>query len=279
MYAVNDLANNSTLAAAGLKKLEAAFATFVDNNQVSPLVYDTVWKGVVSSATYASGDSGADFGNSLYNDHHFHYSYFVYAAAVIGYLDPDWLEQSSNKAWVDMLVRDFANPSTDDSYFPFSRSFDWYHGHSWAKGLFESGDGKDEESSSEDAFSSYAIVSRAFMQEVHSVILIISQKMWGKVTGNPNIEARGNLQLAVHARSLQNYFLLDSANAVQPSNFIGNKVTGIVSFVLQCRRYTAVLTGITALRKQSRPYNLLRREYGVCTRVNLSLFSLPPTPL
>jgi endoglucanase Acf2 len=35
--------------------------------------------------------------------------------------------------------------------------FDWYHGHSFAKGLFESADGKDEESSSEDAFFAYAI--------------------------------------------------------------------------------------------------------------------------
>lgn len=184
---------------------------FVNNTQPYPLVYDTVWKGAVSSGTYIAGDSGIDFGNTYYNDHHFHYGYFVWAAAVIGYLDPAWLTEGTNKAWVNMLVRDYANPSTEDSYFPFSRSFDWYHGHSWAKGLFESGDGKDEESSSEDAFSSYAI------------------KMWGKVTGDPNMEARGNLQLAVHARSLQNYFLLESTNTVQPAKFIPNKVTGIVS--------------------------------------------------
>lgn len=121
----------------------------------------------MSSGTYRTGDSGLDFGNAYYNDHHFHYSYFVYAASVIAYLDPPWLTEGTNKAWVDMLVRDYANPATDDPYFPFSRSFDWYHGHSWAKGLFESDDGKDEESSSEDAFSSYAI------------------KMWGKVSNVP----------------------------------------------------------------------------------------------
>jgi len=109
-----------------------------------------------------------------------------------------------------MLIRDYANPSTSDSYFPFSRSFDWYHGHSWAKGLFASGDGKDEESSSEDAFSTYAL------------------KMWGQVTGNPNLAARSALQLAVNARSLQNYFLMASDNTVQPSRFIQNKVTGIL---------------------------------------------------
>ena len=93
----------------------------------------------------------------------FHWSYFVHAASIIGYLDPTWLP--ANQDWVNTLIRDAANPSTDDAYFPFSRCFDWYHGHSWAKGLFDSGDGKDQESTSEDALFSYAM------------------KMWGKVIG------------------------------------------------------------------------------------------------
>jgi endo-1,3(4)-beta-glucanase len=210
IYTTNDIAGQKTLAAAGLQRLEAAFAVFVNNQQTFPLVYDQSWKGAVSSATYVTGDSGVDFGNTFYNDHHFHYGYFVYTAAVIAYLDPDWLKQGTNRAWVSMLIRDYANPVSTDPFFPFSRNFDWYHGHSWAKGLFESGDGKDEESSSEDAFSTYAI------------------KMWGQVSGDPNMEARGNLQLAVQARSLQNYFLLADDNKVQPPQFIGNKVTGIV---------------------------------------------------
>jgi endo-1,3(4)-beta-glucanase len=88
--------------------------------------------------------------------------------------------------------------------------FDWYHGHSWAHGLYETFDGKDEESSSEDSMSAYAI------------------KLWGQTIGDANMEARGNLQLAVTARSLQKYFLYNSNNAVQPSNFIGNKVSGIL---------------------------------------------------
>lgn len=109
-----------------------------------------------------------------------------------------------------MLVRDAANPSLHDNLFPFSRMFDWYHGHSFAKGLFESADGKDEESSSEDAFFSYAI------------------KMWGLVIGDTSMEARGNLMLSIQARTFSDYFLMQSNNVVQPANFIGNKVTGIV---------------------------------------------------
>jgi endo-1,3(4)-beta-glucanase len=210
IYTIQTMAKNTELAAAGLVKLKDAFNVFVNNTQPLPLVYDSVWKGVVSSGTYESGDTGVDFGNTLYNDHHFHYGYFVYTAAIIGHLDPTWLEAGDNKAWVNMLVRDFANPSIADPFFPFQRSFDWYNGHSWAKGLFDSGDGKDQESSSEDTFSTYGL------------------KMWGEVSGDANMQARGNLQLAVTARSVRSYFLLESTNKVQPERFLPNKVTGIL---------------------------------------------------
>ncbi|GAB7350472.1 hypothetical protein MBLNU459_g1069t1 [Dothideomycetes sp. NU459] len=210
VYSIHDVVGNATLAATGLQKLEAAFAVFVSNQQILPLVYDSNWGGAVSSGTYVDGNSGDDFGNTYYNDHHFHYGYFVYAAAVIGYLDPSWLNKGTNKAWVNMLVRDYANPIKNDPYFPFSRSFDWYHGHSWAKGLFESGDGKDQESSSEDTMASYGI------------------KMWGRTINDTAMEARGNLMLSMQARSLQHYFLYTSDNTVEPSRFIGNKVSGIM---------------------------------------------------
>ncbi|KAH7080736.1 endo-1,3(4)-beta-glucanase 1 precursor [Paraphoma chrysanthemicola] len=209
LYTMSNVVGNRELAASGLVKLKDAFNVFVNNTQPEPLVYDTVWKGAVSSATYTKGDPGLDFGNTLYNDHHFHYGYFVYAAAVIGYLEPSWLDQGSNRAWVNTLVRDYANPVTDE-FFPFQRSFDWFHGHSWAKGLFESGDGKDQESTSEDTFATYAL------------------KMWGKVTRDANMEARGNLQLAVQARSIRNYFLMQADNKNQPPQFLHNKVTGIL---------------------------------------------------
>jgi endo-1,3(4)-beta-glucanase len=109
-----------------------------------------------------------------------------------------------------MLVRDFANPIAEDPYFPFSRSFDWYMGHSWASGLFALVDGKNEESSSEDTMASYGI------------------KMWGKTIGDKNMEARGNLMLSIQARSLRHYFLYTDDNAVQPGSLIGNKVSGIL---------------------------------------------------
>jgi endo-1,3(4)-beta-glucanase len=209
VYTLNNLANGTDLAAPALDALKSSFARFVNNEQVWPLVYDSVWKGVVSSSSYVTKDPGVDFGNTYYNDHHFHYGYFILTAAIIGSLDPSWI--AGNQDWVNMLVRDAGNSVANDGFFPFSRGFDWFHGHSWAKGLFESSDGKDEESTSEDAMFAYAL------------------KMWGNTIGDRSLEARGNLMLGIIRRSLNNYFLIQSNNANQLPQFIDNKVTGIVS--------------------------------------------------
>jgi endo-1,3(4)-beta-glucanase len=209
VYTVYDIAGNRTLALSGLQVLQKALAFHINNEMPFPLEYESAWGGVVSSGAYRTGNALEDFGNTYYNDHHFHYGYFVYTAAVIGYLDSEWLDDG-NVAWINMLVRDYANSVTDDQYFPFSRSFDWYHGHSWAAGLFESADGKNQESSSEDNMASYAL------------------KMWGQVINDKAMEARGNLMLAIQKRSFSKYYLFEDSNTVQPPEFIGNKVAGIL---------------------------------------------------
>lgn len=208
-YTVSKLLNNPAQAQAGLNKLKAAFERWITNRNQYPLYYEKAWGGITSSAAYATGDPGIDFGNTNYNDHHFHYGYFILAAAYIGHLDPSWLN-NGRKEYINAMVRDTANPSIADTYFPVSRGFDWYHGHSWAKGLFESADGKDQESTSEDTMFAYAI------------------KMWGKTIGDANMEARGNLQLAINTRSINNYFLFQNDNKNVPANFIQNKVSGIL---------------------------------------------------
>lgn len=212
LYATTKIAGEASVSSRSLQKLENAFSRYVNNLEPNPLAYDTVWGGICSTGSYGNNDSSIDFGNTYYNDHNFHYGYYVYTAAIIGYLDPEWLTRnnSANKIWVNTLIRDWANPSTEDPYFPFSRSYDWYHGHSWARGVLESENGKDQESSAEDAFSTYAI------------------KMWGRAIGDPVMEARGNLQLAITARALQSYYLLDSNNTVQPPDFIGVRAAGIL---------------------------------------------------
>lgn len=97
-------------------------------------------------------------------------------------LDRSWLE--SNKSWVNCLVRNVANPSESDTYFPIFRSFDFFIGHSLAHGITFYADGKDEESSSEDYNFPYAM------------------KIWAQVIGDKNMENRANLMLAISKRSI-----------------------------------------------------------------------------
>lgn len=215
----NDLLKDSALTATCVSKLKTAIGVFASNTQMVPLCYETSWKGLVSTAGFS--DSGADFGNTYYNDHHYHYGYFVHAASILGHIDPTWLT-TANVDYVNALVRDVANPSNLDPYFPVSRSFDWFVGHSWSKGIFASADGKDEESGSEDYNFAYAM------------------KLWGIVTKNAAIHARGNIMLAVIkryfisdlqkliSRSMNLYMLMSQDNTVQPSQFVPNFVTGIL---------------------------------------------------
>ncbi|AET39287.1 endo-1,3(4)-beta-glucanase Ecym_4220 [Eremothecium cymbalariae DBVPG len=191
-----------------LPKLKEAISRFTGNQQILPLKYDSVWGGIISSGTVYQ-----DYGNAYYNDHHFHYGYHVIAAAIVALVDKDasdgkWL--GGNRVWVENLIRDYSNPSSTDIYFPMFRSFDWFTGHSWAKGLFESADGKDEESSSEDVNSAYAL------------------KLWGLAVDNKQLAAIGDLSLGVLKTSLNHYFLFTDDNKTQPASFIPNKVSGIL---------------------------------------------------
>jgi endoglucanase Acf2/chitodextrinase len=83
------------------------------------------------------------------NDHHFHYGYFIKAAAEIARTDKAWASNAEWGAMVKLLIRDVASPNRGDTLFPFMRNFDTYAGHSWASGHARFGDGNNNESSSE----------------------------------------------------------------------------------------------------------------------------------
>jgi endo-1,3(4)-beta-glucanase len=94
-----------------------------------------------------------------YNDHHFHYGYHIYAAAVVAKYDPSWGKEYFDK--VLLYIRDIANPFTEDEYFTQFRQKDWFLGSSWASGIVSaenSPHGRNEESSSE-AIAAYEAVA------------------------------------------------------------------------------------------------------------------------
>ncbi|PWW79667.1 Glycoside Hydrolase Family 81 protein [Tuber magnatum] len=216
-YSTLHVLKDSKLTRFCLTRLKKDFALFAENRQQNRMVYDTTWGGITSIQAFGGADPAGDtdFGNYLYNDHHFHYSYHVQAAALIVQLDrnlgnPDTWHRK-NGEWVNNLLRDYANPSNEDPYFPVFRNFDWYHGHSWARGLVSCGDSKDEESSSEDFNSLYA------------------QKLWGIAVDDQSMIARANLMLGILKVSLNEYMLMSKGNQNHPKEFVGNLVTGILA--------------------------------------------------
>lgn len=192
-----------------LSKLRGVMAPFLSNSWTNKLQYDQIYGGIVSSQGFKTKDQNADFGNTMYNDHHFHYGYWVHTAAIINRLDPSWSELGKLNTMADLLVRDVANSDAGDKFFTRFRSFDWFRGHSYSHGVTPFADGKDQESTSED-------VNFAF-----------GMYMYGKATSNPSIEAVGKLMTRVNAHAIKTYFLIEDANQIHPANFRPNKVTGI----------------------------------------------------
>ncbi|WBW73645.1 cell wall and ascospore endo-1,3-beta-glucanase Eng2 [Schizosaccharomyces osmophilus] len=190
----------------GREKLQQALQKFVDNKEQFPLNFDKTYKGLISTAGLK--EPLADYGNTYYNDHHFHYGYHIYAMAVAGSLNSGWIKDPQTD-FVNDLIRDASNPVEDDEYFPFFRSFDWFAGHSWSKGLFASGDGKDEESTSEDYNFYYAM------------------KLWGLVKNNNNIINLANLMLGIIRTSMNAYIYITPKNTIQPKKIRGNYCAGI----------------------------------------------------
>ena len=212
LLTIADILQDKAASRAALDNLKDAFAQLFLNQQVFPLYYDSKFKGIVSSGDWASTATGYDFGNTYYNDHHFHYGYIIHAAAVVAHVDSQlggsWAYD--NKAYVNALIRDVANPASNDPFFPESRMFDWFAGHSWAAGLFANPNGKNQESSSEDYNFAYAM------------------KLWGAAIHDRSMERRADLMIAIMKRSMNDYYYYSDDNSVEPAEILGNRVAGIL---------------------------------------------------
>lgn len=132
------------------------------------------------------------------NDHHFHYGYFIKAAAEIARTDATWASDSNYGSMIKLLIRDIASTDRSDSLFPYLRNFDPYAGHSWASGHARFGDGNNNESSSE-AMNAWA-----------------GMILWGEATGNPSIRDAGIYLYATEMNAINEYwFDVDSTNHQQ----------------------------------------------------------------
>ncbi|WP_127475886.1 glycosyl hydrolase [Microbacterium sulfonylureivorans] len=115
-------------------------------------VYDDVLRLVVGRTP--------SFGSEEGNDHHFHYGYFLTAAAALAEARPETVDALAPV--MDVLAADVA-AGTADATLPALRVFDPFRGHSWASGMAPFADGNNQESSSEAvaAWNGLALWARA----------------------------------------------------------------------------------------------------------------------
>jgi len=230
---IADVLKQKTVKDTMLARVTEHLSLWLDQRSKNRLVYDGTWGGVIScGCTYTWNelkkfaycanngtrlecptlqDSGYDFGNSVYNDHHFHYGYFIYSAAVVAKFNPKWAKAYNEK--VLALVRDIANPSAADPYFTTYRMFDWFVGHSWALGITPDANGRNQESSSEAVNAWYGMY------------------LYGQATKNPQLKTLGNALLLMEAHSTNYYWHVKASNGIYPPEYEHN-IVGIVHEML-----------------------------------------------
>lgn len=187
--------------------LEETMSPWLRNDNRDLLVYDRTWGGIV---TYDGlNDVHADFGNAWFNDHHFHYGYFLYAVAVVCKFHPGFYD--TFKKQLDFLAADIAGTDEDSTYFPLARHKDLYDGHSWASGLFPQANGKSQESSSEAVNGYYAVY------------------LLGLATHNTRLKDWGRVLLASELRSVHRYWQMKEGDDIYDSLFAANRMVGVVA--------------------------------------------------
>jgi hypothetical protein len=98
------------------------------------------WGGIIVPCDYLNANNpkcyplGA-FGNSYYNDHHFHWGYMLYALYCLEYVGQGLATTYPKQ--ISALIKDLVNP-VSDSFAWKTRHKDWYAGHSWATGIVDS---------------------------------------------------------------------------------------------------------------------------------------------
>lgn len=151
------------------------------NGEVAFLFYyNDTWSALLG---YPAGH-GQD--NNI-NDHHFHWGYFIHAAAFVAQYDPEWIGKWGDM--INLLVRDAATTDRQDKMFPFLRNFSPYAGHSWANGFATFPQGNDQESTSES------------MQFNSSLI------HWGCISGNKAIRDLGIYLYTTEQTAIEEYWL------------------------------------------------------------------------
>ncbi len=204
-------------------------------------------KGLADMFSYEEGDASRFFGyhrtwgtllgypeafGSAWglNDHHFQHGLLVYAAAILGLYDPDFVQRYGDV--VDWVVRDYNNPSRipSGSYpMPWLRHFDPWEGHSWASGL---GGGKafcpdcGDNPANPGSFSLASFAGPDQESTSECMNSWAAMVLWGEVRGNREFRDMGIIGYTLEAEAIREYvYDVDGSN--RPPEFAPTMVSRI----------------------------------------------------
>ncbi|HEY3370763.1 MAG TPA: glycosyl hydrolase [Prolixibacteraceae bacterium] len=142
--------------------------------------YNKTWTTLIGYPAGYSSDANL-------NDHHFHYGYFISAAAAIEQFQPGWASQWGGM--VELLAKDVANGDRTDTRYPFLRTFNPYEGHSFASGLLNNEPhGNNQECSSEAMNFNSSLIN------------------WGILTGNTALRDLGIYLYTTEQTAIEEYW-------------------------------------------------------------------------
>ena len=186
-----------------MKKILVNWFIYNGKDDISYFIYNNNW----GTLYYEQSEFGA---NASICDHHFTYGYFMFAATVLATYDEEFY--NDYKGMIEMMIRDYANPSDKDSEYCRFRAYDMYEGHSWAGGYADNDSGNNQESASESLFS------------------WVSMYLWGVLTGNDTYRDAGVFGFTNEMEAVEQYwFDYDKDNWIKewPYQVVGQVYGGI----------------------------------------------------
>lgn len=182
------------------QQLLKQFGQWFSDDEQSPryFYYDSTVHGIIGVQS--------SFGTDTYNDHHFHYGYFINAASLLAQYDPSFVQQYGDS--VNLLVADIANYQQNTA-LPVRRNFDPYFGHSWASGTAPFADGNNQESSSE-AINAWTGIS-----------------LWAEQTHNDTLGTEAQWMLSNEIASSHTYWLAFDTNSFPYNQGFTHDVIGM----------------------------------------------------
>lgn len=205
---VNDTESSERILRAMEKSLEDWF-TYSGDGDGKYFAYDD---GIGSLFSFPSSYNSID----QMNDHHFHYGYFIAAAAQVGLRDKQWLKKYAPV--IEELIDDIActKQNSKDSRYPYMRNFSPFEGHSWASGFEDPESGNNQESTSEAMNAWYGVI------------------LYGMASDNEKIKDLGIYLYTTELSAINSYWfdidqdVLDSKYVKQGTNQIKNNMASLV---------------------------------------------------